>query len=55
MENIEINLEIFGEKPVIKGARISVEIILEMLASGMSIFDILNEYPNLKKSDILMF
>ncbi|MEK6792467.1 MAG: DUF433 domain-containing protein [Nanoarchaeota archaeon] len=53
MSSIIINSKIFGGKPIIKGTRISVEFILEMLASGMSPLEILKEYPHLKKSDIL--
>ena len=40
-------------KPIIRGTRISVEFVLEMLSSGMLISDILKEYPHLKKEDIL--
>ena len=53
MERITINPEIFSGKPIIKGTRISVEFILEMLSSGMSVEEILEEYPHLKKADIL--
>lgn len=41
MENISdriaMNPEILGGKPIIKGTRISIEFILELLASGMSV------------------
>lgn len=50
---ITIDPKILGGKPVIKGTRISVEFILELLSSGMSTSDILKEYPHLKKEDIL--
>lgn len=53
MERIVINPEVLAGKPVIKGTRISVELILEMLSSGMSIDEILNEYPHLQREDIL--
>ncbi|PIN91118.1 antitoxin [Candidatus Pacearchaeota archaeon CG10_big_fil_rev_8_21_14_0_10_32_14] len=53
MERITFNHEILAGKPIIKGTRISVEFILEMLASGMNIEEILKEYPHLKKEDIL--
>jgi len=36
MERIEIDLKKLGGKPVIKGTKIPVYLILEMLASGMS-------------------
>ena len=45
--------KILNGKPVISGTRISVEFILEMLSSGMSFEEILEEYPHLKREDIL--
>ncbi len=41
---IEINPEICGGKPVIKGTRIPVKIILELLANGWTIENIKEEY-----------
>lgn len=52
-ERIIINPKILSGKPIIKGTRISVEFILELLSSGMNIEDILKEYPHLKREDIL--
>lgn len=53
MENrIVFNPEILAGKPIIKGTRISVEFILELLSSGMSVSDITKEYPQLKKKDV---
>lgn len=52
-ERIIINPEILVGKPVIKGTRISVEFILELLANGWSYEQILENYPQLKKEDIL--
>jgi uncharacterized protein (DUF433 family) len=40
-------------KPCIRNLRISVYDILEYMASGMSIEEILNDFPELKKEDIL--
>lgn len=40
-------------KPVIKGTRITVEIILKKLAEGASVDDMIEMYPHLKKEDIL--
>ena len=51
--HIEVNQKILVGKPVIKGTRISVEFILELLSSGMTEQEILKEYPHLKKEDIL--
>ena len=53
MERITINNEVLAGKPIIKGTRISVEFILEMLSSGMSVEEIIKEYPHLKREDIL--
>ncbi len=50
---IVFDLNILSGKPIIKGTRISVEFILELLSSGMTIEDIKKEYPHLKKEDIL--
>jgi len=44
MLEIEIDPEIAGGKPVIKGKRITVKLILELLADGWSIEDIKEEY-----------
>ena len=40
-------------KPVIKGSRITVELILEKLAAGETVEDILGSYPHLKKEGVL--
>ncbi len=54
MQNrIVFNSEILSGKPIIRGTRISVEFILELLASGMQVDDILTEYPHLKRADVL--
>ncbi len=44
---------ILGGKPIIAGTRISVELIINFLASGMSVEEILIEYPELKKVEVL--
>lgn len=45
--------KILGGKPIIAGTRISVELIMNFLRLGMSIDDILKEYPELKKIEVL--
>lgn len=50
---IIIDEGICGGKPVIKGTRISVEFILELLSNRRSYEEILKNYPQLKKEDIL--
>lgn len=47
------NPKILGGKPVIAGTRISVELIMNFLGAGMSIKEILAEYPELKKSEVV--
>ena len=50
---IIVDSKILAGKPIIKGTRISVEFILELLSSGMTVKEIMREYPHLKKEDIL--
>jgi uncharacterized protein (DUF433 family) len=52
-ERITVDLEILAGKPVIRGTRIAVEFILELLAAGESETTILNNYPGLTRDDIL--
>jgi len=52
MKWITANPKICHGKPVFKGARILVSDILELLASGMSIEEILREYPSLNEEMI---
>ena len=52
MSKITANPKILGGKPIIKGTRISVEFILELLASDVTETEILQDYPHLSKEDI---
>lgn len=52
MERIKVNPKILGGKPIIRGTRITVEFVLELLASDVSEEDILQDYPHLTKEDI---
>jgi uncharacterized protein (DUF433 family) len=45
--------EILGGKPVIRGTRLAVEFILELLAAGQSESDLLTSYPGLTREDVL--
>lgn len=45
--------KILGGKPVIAGTRISVELIMNFLGAGMSVEEILSEYTELKKNEVL--
>jgi uncharacterized protein (DUF433 family) len=51
-DRIEAKPDVLGGKPVIEGTRISVELILDLLASGESEEAILADYPHLKSQDI---
>ncbi len=45
---------ILGGRPVVEGTRISVDLLLELVDAGLSISDVLREYPQLKREDVLM-
>jgi uncharacterized protein (DUF433 family) len=49
---ITANPEIFGGKPIIRGMRISVELILSLLAQGETEEAVLADYPDLERDDI---
>jgi uncharacterized protein (DUF433 family) len=51
-ERIEINPDVMGGKPVVRGTRIPVELILRKLGAGMSPESILAEHPRLTHDDI---
>jgi len=53
LERITINPKIFGGKPIVRGMRISVEMILGLLAQGTTIEEILEDYPDLEREDAL--
>ncbi len=51
-ERIEINPRVMGGKPVIRGTRIPVELLLRKLAEGATDQLLLEAYPGLKLEDI---
>ena len=51
-EHIHSDDRILGGKPVIRGTRISVELVLEYVADGCSVADILAAYPHLTDADV---
>ena len=51
-ERITIDPQTLAGKPVIKGTRISLEFILELLANGWTEQDITENYPQLVREDI---
>lgn len=52
-DRIVVDPKILAGKPVIRGTRLAVEFILELLAAGQSEIDILTDYPGLTREDIL--
>lgn len=52
LNRISANPEIFGGKPIIRGMRIPVDLILSLLAQGVSQDEILDDYPDLQPNDI---
>jgi len=52
LERIASDPVIFGGKPIVRGMRISVELILSLLAQGESQEAILDDYPGLQPQDI---
>jgi uncharacterized protein (DUF433 family) len=53
LQRITLNPEICHGKPCIRGLRYPVEFILELLSSGMTTEDILEDYDDLEPADIL--
>lgn len=52
LKRITVNPEIFGGKPIIRGMRISVELVVSLLAQGDTVEEILADYPDLTREDI---
>lgn len=52
-ERIVIDAKILTGKPTIRGTRLAVEFVLDLLAQGWSEEQILREYPGLSHEDIL--
>ncbi|MFB3887586.1 MAG: DUF433 domain-containing protein [Thermodesulfobacteriota bacterium] len=52
-ERITIDPQVLVGKPVIKGTRLAVEFIIDLLAQGWSEAEIIRNYPGLTREDIL--
>jgi uncharacterized protein (DUF433 family) len=52
LQRIVVNPKVMGGKPVVKGTRITLELLLRLLAQGLSPEDILRDYPHLTREDI---
>jgi uncharacterized protein (DUF433 family) len=53
LERIAINPNVCFGKPVIKGTRLWVSLILDLLASGDNVDDVVKEYPHITRDDVL--
>ena len=51
-DRIEINPKVMMGKPVIRGTRVTVELILRKLSEGATESELLEAYPKLKREDI---
>ena len=52
LKRITVRPDVFGGKPIIRDMRISVELILSLMAQGVTIEAILEDYPELEPDDI---
>lgn len=52
-DHIHADPEILGGKPIVRGTRLAVELVLELLAAGVSEQEILADYPGLTREDVL--
>ncbi|TGN00032.1 DUF433 domain-containing protein [Leptospira dzoumogneensis] len=53
LSRITLNPEVCHGKPTIRNQRYTVELILDLLSSGMSEDEIISDYPSIEKEDIL--
>ena len=52
LKRITARADVFGGKPVIRNMRLSVELILSLMAQGVTAEELLDEYPELEPDDI---
>jgi uncharacterized protein (DUF433 family) len=52
LSRITADPKIFGGKPIVRGMRISVELILGLLARGETVDAVLDDYPELDADDV---
>ena len=52
-DRITVDPRILVGKPVVKGTRISVEMVVDLLAAGWTHEQVLDSYPTLKADDVL--
>ena len=52
LDRIQINPKICLGQPIVRGTRITVSVILKLLAGGRSIEDVIELYPELEAADV---
>jgi uncharacterized protein (DUF433 family) len=52
-ERIVVDPKVLVEKPLIRGTRLSVEFILDLLANDWTVKQVLGEYPQLEREDVM--
>ena len=52
LKRITARPDVFGGKPIIRNMRLSVELILSLMAQGVTADELLDEYPELEPDDI---
>lgn len=52
LQRITVNPQVLTGKPVVKGTRLAVEYILNLLAHGANVDEILDEYQGLTREDV---
>ena len=52
LDRIQINPKICLGQPIIRGTRITVSVILKLLAGGRSVEDVIELYPELETADV---
>ncbi|MGO9102078.1 MAG: DUF433 domain-containing protein [Mycobacterium sp.] len=53
LERITVDPAVCHRQPVVRGMRYPVQSLLELLASGMTIEEVLADYPDLEREDLL--
>lgn len=51
-KRITLDPHIMAGKPIIKGTRITVELVLKLLGAGETVEEILQEYPHITREDV---
>ena len=52
MDRIVIDPAVLAGKPVIRGTRLAVEFVVDLLAQGWSVEQVLDNYPGLTRADV---